>query len=257
MFPGLQISWSPNVYQKMSILKIVKCNFYPRQLNFKTHKKNERDSCLRLASRKLQFWWNFNFDVCQDHFSQSLCILHSHSAFCQWLCILHIVCAFKVCKIFLVEVGWRVVPELPKTNSHWSLFFSFCGAWCMLVSFLWHLNLSSGVLPYTGGQIQIPQWFTGVWQVVKAVYTVFIKKTVKMGPLCCKSTESFAGKVVPRKNGTYGGRSRTNSLDSEIPKRYRINYFELPHLNHKRWWIHSFHNNTLWLIFVCLKKVSK
>ena len=159
--------------------------------------------------------------------------------------------------LFFVEVGWKVVPELPKTNSHWSLFFFFCGAWCMLVNSLWHLNLYSGVRLYNRGQIQISQWFTGVWQVVKAVYAVFTKKRLKWDPFVANPQNPLLERLFQGKNGTYGGRSRTNSLDFEIPKKYRINYFELLHLNHRRWWIHSFHKNTLWLIFVCLKKVNK
>jgi hypothetical protein len=44
--------------------------------------------------------------------------------------ILHSHCALNVCNICLIfEVGSKVVPELPKTNSHWSLF-------CI---FLWYL----------------------------------------------------------------------------------------------------------------------
>ena len=150
-----------------------------------------------------------------------------------------------------VEVGWKVVPELPKTNSNLSLFFFFCYAWCMLVNSLWNLNLYSGVRPYTRGKIQISQWFTGMWQVLKSVETVFTKKRLKWDRFVANPWNHFLERLFWGKNGTYGGRSRTNSLDFEIPKKYRINYFEFPHLNYRRWGICSFHKNKLWLIFVC------
>jgi hypothetical protein len=113
-------------------------------------------------------------------------ILCSHCAFCtvtvhfaQWLCILHSDCALDMCHFFLFEVGPKVVPELPKTNSHWSLFCFLCVAWCMLVTFLWHLNLYSGAQLCSRVPIQISQWFSSVWKVSKAVFAVLTRHRLK------------------------------------------------------------------------------
>ena len=62
------------------IVKIVKSKFDPRQLKFQPSQKNEQDACWQMTSRILQFQVNFHLDVFQDHFAQSLCILHGDCA---------------------------------------------------------------------------------------------------------------------------------------------------------------------------------
>jgi hypothetical protein len=127
-------------YEVLMLTKKMNVNFKHCNIQFFSHdkwisklaKKNEQDSCLLLISRML----NFDLDFFPDNFVQSLCIEH-------------------VSYFFFFEVGSKVVPELPKTDSHWSLFCSFCSAWCMLVTFLWHLNLYSGARLCSRVPIQI------------------------------------------------------------------------------------------------------
>ena len=197
----LNVPWSANFMksqclpkERMSILKIVKCKFYTRQLNFKPHKTNEQDACLWLASRILQFELNFNFDVCQDHFAQSLCILHSD-------------CAFKVFKIwFFFKSGEKLCQSCQRPTPIGHCFSFFCDAWCMLFNSLWHLNLYSAIWLYTRGKIQISQWFTGVWKVSKAVFAVLPRHRLKWDNMVENPNNPFLESLVWGITCAYGGR---------------------------------------------------
>jgi hypothetical protein len=109
MFLGPQILLSPDVY------KIKYENFKNCDIHFFSY-NNWISKLVKKMSRIPAYCWP---PGCSTWIFSQI-ILRSHCAFCtvtvHWMCVIF---------AFFFDVGSKVVPELPKTNSHQSLFCFF------------------------------------------------------------------------------------------------------------------------------------